>query len=355
MNFKFYIYIIIFLINFSCNFRENSENFENAEYVIKIDVKKLQNKDFESIMYSPKTVLLQENENYIIGEISKVMMTDEYIFVLDKRKAKTIFMFHKDGSFIQPIGKMGNGEGEYTSPDAFYVDNADREVVVLDRNKRNFLFFDFNGKYLRHLRIDFPVYDFILSNNKLILDFGNLPGGPDHYLSIIDKKTGEIENSLFPTDVELQHISFAPLFPLQSLAHSFTYHPTMSTSIYEVYNNDEIKHKYQMDFGGYWPERRYLESMKKFPPAAIFEDLSKKDIVLFPNFMETEQWLHVYFLYNKNYIAFFKNKNNGNQTMVLWHKDNEISPPIGVINNQFISVKYSETASTMLLFYQINL
>ena len=69
------------------------------------------------------------------------------IYVLDS-KAGDIRVFNADGSFVQTVGKKGEGPGETYRPRDLQI-TPKGEILVSDMSSRQILFFDLQGKYLK--------------------------------------------------------------------------------------------------------------------------------------------------------------------------------------------------------------
>jgi hypothetical protein len=54
------------------------------------------------------TVILEDHDYALIGNISAIQVSEEYIFVLDSHIAKILFVFDKAGKFVRQIGPVSN-------------------------------------------------------------------------------------------------------------------------------------------------------------------------------------------------------------------------------------------------------
>lgn len=215
-----------------------------------------------------------------------------------------------------------------------------------------FLFYDYDGQFVRSITFDGFINDFTLyDTDKLIIDSDNMPGSLNYCLTIIDKESGGVEHEIYPKNLTLQNMPFMSLYPLSITKNRIVYQPSMSNSIYDIYK-DSIYQKYEIDFGKYWPDTNELEQLKDYDPNTLVNELRKK-YVLFPSLLEKDETIFVCFSFDGNLYTFFKNKKSGVQKTFVWDKDSDLSLPIGVIDNQFVSVKYNETLSPMLLFYNV--
>lgn len=94
---------------------------------------------------SVEIIPLETNDDCLIGTIERLRFTEEYIFISDYIAPK-VFMFNRDGSFVQNIGKTGQGQHEYYQLGTFNIkgdslfiqDIASRKYIVFDYQKREY-------------------------------------------------------------------------------------------------------------------------------------------------------------------------------------------------------------------------
>lgn len=141
------IILIALVIFLGCKTKKNVENDFPIKFIESFDRKLEVTQIFDttSFIYIP----LETNKNCLIGEIHKVLIHDEFIFVLDSRYVNSLYIFHKDGKFIRRIGKEGYGPGEYLRISDFDIDPIKNNIIVYDLHNQKLLFFDFNGVHLR--------------------------------------------------------------------------------------------------------------------------------------------------------------------------------------------------------------
>ena len=84
-------YPILFLILlFACT--DSHHSAENTT-VVEIDVNNRKDYDFSYFFDTCYIVPLQTTDAALIGDVSKVILKDENIFILDSRKSKSIFIY----------------------------------------------------------------------------------------------------------------------------------------------------------------------------------------------------------------------------------------------------------------------
>lgn len=97
-------------------------------------------------------VKLETTDDCLIGEISKVIIKNNKIFVLDSKIAKKLFCFDLRGKYLYTVGELGEGPGEMDTPRDFDV--TQKEILIIDRQCRVFTF-SLLGEYQTTLRLPF--------------------------------------------------------------------------------------------------------------------------------------------------------------------------------------------------------
>ena len=121
-----------------------------------------------TFMKEMHSVKLQLPSPYFWGVVDEVILKNDNYFVVDKRQ-NIVFRFAKDGTFLNTIGKRGQGPGEYACMSNFFTN--DTSVFVCDIGARTIYNFSFDGKLLNTVKISHAlVFD----------DIAVLPNG--HFL-----------------------------------------------------------------------------------------------------------------------------------------------------------------------------
>ena len=109
---------------------------------------------FSDIFDSAKIITFDKSSQALIGDVNRVEIVDDYIFVLDRNIAKTVFTFDDQGRFLRKIGAVGQGKGEYTSPFDFTLDKEKKHIFILDRQQKKVHKYDYStGKHLSSINI----------------------------------------------------------------------------------------------------------------------------------------------------------------------------------------------------------
>ena len=161
-----YIVILFAFLCFSC-VHTNSSSTENIVLTGKISKELVLNDLFEEFEY----ISLETSKESIFGEIRKLIIYKNRFYIHDSQ-LKKIFVFHFDGTFVNEIGRIGRGPGEYSHFEDFAIDEENNRIIILGYPS-TFYVYDLDGKYIMQKQfMSIPVWNFcsykdgfICSNN----------------------------------------------------------------------------------------------------------------------------------------------------------------------------------------------
>ena len=117
-------------------------------------------------------VPLEMTDESVLSDITEMQVTDHNIWI-DHGREFYIYRFSRSGKFLNKIGSIGQGPGEYTTYSTFLVDEDKKEVYII-ANTNGVLAYDFEGNFKRKI-IDIqmvlqlfssPYDQYILNNQK---------------------------------------------------------------------------------------------------------------------------------------------------------------------------------------------
>lgn len=117
-------------------------------------------------------VPLEMTDESVLSDITEMQVTDHNIWI-DHGREFYIYRFSRTGKFLNKIGSIGQGPGEYTTYSTFLVDEDKKEVYII-ANTNGVLAYDFEGNFERKI-IDIqmilqlfssPYDQYILNNQK---------------------------------------------------------------------------------------------------------------------------------------------------------------------------------------------
>ena len=110
------------------------QKLEGQGEIIPVDLKE-DYLDISPLIDSVVLIPLEATDQSLIGNIDKIICTDDRFYILDKRTSKNLFVFDHQGKFIRCIGQAGRGPGEYLEPSDFVV--YPKENLIIVTNRRN--------------------------------------------------------------------------------------------------------------------------------------------------------------------------------------------------------------------------
>ena len=117
-------------------------------------------------------VPLEMTDESVLSDITEMQVTDHNIWI-DHGREFYIYRFSRSGKFLNKIGSIGQGPGEYTNYSTFLVEEEKKKVYII-ANTNGVLAYDFEGNFKRKivdiqmiLQLFASPYDqYILNNQK---------------------------------------------------------------------------------------------------------------------------------------------------------------------------------------------
>ena len=127
------------ILLFSCSASVKDHNrlispINNNENLSIIDIDKAVEENkilYSSLFKPPKSIILETNENCLIKSEGGLQVYKNRIYILDKDN-KNLFVFDMNGVFVQKIGSVGSGPGEFYDISDFTIDIQNNVIYLLD-------------------------------------------------------------------------------------------------------------------------------------------------------------------------------------------------------------------------------
>ena len=187
---------------FSCTFKSKltTDNLVNGLY--EVDLENIPKDTDDTLFYSSvykgiKTILLETNETCLIGGINKMHIHDDLIIILDRRYARSLYVFDKNGRFIRKIGSVGNGPGEYVEVTDFTIDKENNTIYLFDTMMGRINKYDFaTGRFINVINLNPSIESRRIAyiGGKIYTDVYYSKHADDNcLLRVIDESSGEEE------------------------------------------------------------------------------------------------------------------------------------------------------------------
>jgi len=120
-------------------------------YVVDLDnAQKLESMNLSTFIKNVKVVRLEDHREGLIASVDKLIVHEGYFYVLDRLKAKSLFVFDGKGKFVRKIGRIGRGPGEYIQITDFTIDADKNQIITLDHGQMHF--YNTDGTYIKTTR-----------------------------------------------------------------------------------------------------------------------------------------------------------------------------------------------------------
>lgn len=233
------------IIDLGSNYKLSNEPFSMSEIV-----------DASDVQY----IKLETTDNALLPLIGQMKMVGDQIFLTEPYVFKYVYQFDKRGKFINWIGKIGQGPGEYKMAVGFTVDDTSIYLPIIDANYM--YVYDRNGNYERKIEGCLYTQSLTSRNDKLILARGYNCYNQDIFSFLIFDKTGKLEYKHIP-EVRKELInrdrwSFSyQTTPITQTKEHILLFEIIDNYIYEV---TEQSHRpyYKIDMGAYAMPLEYI-------------------------------------------------------------------------------------------------
>jgi hypothetical protein len=251
---------------------------------------------------------LEMTERSMLSDILKIKVYKEMICLLSGRMNSKLLVFTIDGKFIAEIGRRGRGPQEHIELNNFEIDPTRDELLLLDREGRKILIYDFNGNFKQEVKIPSPPEcvgrlpngNFVLSHAGYQLKFNNY-----HVLAICDEN-GEVLEQLIENKINTSIQISAREMMVAREDGSLSLMPQYHNMIYHITDNGIVP-----DIGFEIPgETLTVDNFNQdfTDPRDFFKVLEGKNCIP-GNHAESER-----------YISFYNNKGLGELEHVFYNK-----------------------------------
>jgi len=319
---RFLVYYLIFLIVFlGCNNVKKQKIGKNDDIKTVIIPKVVDAKNVD-IIYDLDYIKLEAKENSYFGDVSKLRIHKDRIYVLDKRYAKSLFIYTINGKHIATIGdKKGRGPLEFINLANFEIDYVNNQILTIDDYGYKFMIYDLDGNFVKRIDSTLPVFNAVLLPNGYFLHAKPTwnykpPVTSDCQIIITDENKKIIKEGFDYNDNKNLNINIDEIISAQ-VDGSFNFAPKFRDTIYSV-SFDSIIPKYAINFGN----KRVINKNKINDISGLPELFSLIDAGLtcfMGTHVESNDYLYLSLGYFLNQIYVFFNKQT-NKTIAISHK-----------------------------------
>lgn len=143
---------------------------QNLTFVVN---KEEQTMSFDTLFRNKQMIPLEETEESLIANVSKIQIYKDNIYVMDFSKDLSIAVFDKTGKFKFKLKQIGRGPQEYYSISDANVNEFSGDIELLVNSDRKLMIYDSTGAYVKTLKSSFGGTYFSITENSRFFYKGN--------------------------------------------------------------------------------------------------------------------------------------------------------------------------------------
>lgn len=311
---------------------------------------------FDKIEY----IQIPTDSNYLIGKVDKLLVTDDYFFVMDRKISRSVFVFDRQGNKVVRINKTGNGPGNYIDMRDITFDKEKQEIQIREYMRKKLLYYNLDGNFLREFDIPYNSLRLQPVGNSFALctdyNSGNKLNRSKKHADLIlldaDKKTIlSTANYFIPPFAKAVVITSEAQFSrLNDTLYSIK--PDHCNIVYHATPN-EIYPAYRIDFGSYSIDDRYWQKAAEegMTYAKIDEYSNNLGLCESFRFLEGENFMSfVYKQYGEVYNVLYSKKTKNMHHIEKYQNDIDMVSmfyPIAIYDDKLYCLLSSEDVYNM--------
>ena len=163
VSFVWFVFILF------CGCANTPQNYDNTG-LVSISVPNAIDIDDVCIYKDLEYIILEEKEKSLFGDVTKMRSYKNRIYILDQYYAKSLFIYTSEGKHIATIGdQKGSGPLEFISISNFEIDYVNNQILTVDDLGRKFMIYDLEGKFIKRIDSEIPIFNAVLLQNGFIL------------------------------------------------------------------------------------------------------------------------------------------------------------------------------------------
>ena len=244
-NVKLFFILVTILYSTGCSKKEQPHNKTIDDNII-INIDNATTLNPKENFYEVCCIPLQTSQNSLIGEISKLYITNEYIIVVDQ-KYNNLLQFNKNGQFIRKIGAKGQGPNEYIMFNDVVFDYDTQKIYAYERYSKTMHVYNLNGELVETINSKFNFNSFIKCDNGFWIYSCFKDYNPDNnILMLVDNNLSTVLKKYFPQE-EINVVQFTPRFTINPTDNEKYFYYDGSNIIWRL--KDEADEAFNVDFG----------------------------------------------------------------------------------------------------------
>jgi len=317
--------LLIVLSVFSCK-QKNTKNSEivNIDFSSQKSISFFDNEVFKSVDYT----LLEANEGAMLGNKPKLILQNNIYYIYDRDKYY-VTLFDLTGKFINKVGVVGRGPGEYVLSEDFLVDKKTNNVEIISLQNEMIYQYKSDGTFIDTLYTGTYAFSFTKDDDgnywicKGPYGEENDIKGKEQIYKINGK--GELLKKYLPID----NIAFRNPMPEESLTEvngNLFFKIWFDNTVYRISDNG-AEPVAIFDF----KERSITKDILMTPPEQFINKLMEKEFLTIQKYLENDDYIYAG-IENGDVTKFYHylfNKKTSKAVFYEMNKDNTFRMGLG--------------------------
>lgn len=319
-----------------------------------LDIKSAQKNISFNIIDSMDYVSLETTTDSRIGQICKIKIHNDRIYILDNVTSKNLYIFRIDGKFINKIRGFGEGPLEILDPYDFDIDVTSNQLAILDGKLSKIVYYDLDGSPIKQRKIFYRIQNFRFFDESTIICFVGLNdnshlGELGNYNLLVVDSAFNIKYKAFERFFAEEKNRYTLLDHLHnSSRRGIVFSPRFTNEIFKI-DSADVSKMYRIIFPDETPMKyykedseilfKYAKDYKKYFFDGTYEE--NNSIIYTKIFTPLiRDQIHIFYeKKSKKYIYGKVPLDLGSKKILLW------SLPLSSYRNKFISPISSEILS----------
>ena len=235
---KIFITCVFLLIIIGCNKQQNGHNI--AQHIV--DINQPVTGTLNDFITDIDTIRLEVTDESLIKDIIQLHVIDDRLYIL-ANNSTVVFVFDLNGKYITKINNQGQGPNEYIAISGFWIDPADKRVIISDSFSRKILIFDKDCKPIKEIKLNFyPIFIVPYGNGYIHNSSGywyNKNPELDYHINFLDSNGVFIKSAL--KQENRNNINIKSWGMINILKNGdILFQPPLSYIVYKIHDYDVI-------------------------------------------------------------------------------------------------------------------
>ena len=305
------IIVSIYLLALSCssNKSRHKEEGEFAEILFDNKETDRQTTEFFELIDSIFVVDLQVENNFLLGSISRVHLTEDRIYVSDNTNAKVLYVYDRQGNPLFQVGRQGRGPGEYIGIRDFII--TAEHIILFDDSNAYLLVYNKEGKFQYKWETD--AYDVGMIDDRTLVEHDgagtltvkNLEGEDLRSFSLNFQGIEAVDGACFSTWND--RLSFIDL---------------INQRVYRISPDSIVPYAF-LNLGSWQLPLNYYKSFQGEAPQNMYLNVYQKtsfetNFGLFADYQENASWEYYRFTVKMLPRSVYRHKASGKTLLLEW-------------------------------------